>query len=82
VQHFFIKKLALDFFLTIIPHVTQNVLYKLNELLWLLVQKRNINRVSLNAEGNGLSHFADENGVYKGEQIIAAKKSKQKVTRV
>lgn len=44
--------------------------------------KKLFNRVSLNAEGNGLSHFADENGVYKGEQIVAAKKSKKQVTRV
>lgn len=47
-----------------------------------LSAKKLFNRVSLNSEKNGLSHFADENGVYKGEQIIAAKKSKQKVTRV
>jgi len=37
---------------------------------------------TLKTDGNGLSHFADENGVYKGEQITAVKKSKQKVTRV
>lgn len=47
-----------------------------------LTAKKLRNRVSLNAQGNGLSHFADENGVYKGEQITAVKKSKQKVTRV
>jgi ribosomal protein L32 len=47
-----------------------------------LSAKKLFNRVSLNAQGNGLSHFADENGVYKGEQIISAKKSKQKVTRI
>jgi len=47
-----------------------------------LSAKKLFNRVSLNAEGNGLSHFADENGVYKGEQVVAAKKSKQKVTRI
>lgn len=47
-----------------------------------LTAKKLANRVSLNADKNGLSHFADENGVYKGEQIVAVKKSKQKVTRV
>jgi ribosomal protein L32 len=50
---------------------------------WIKLTARKLfNRVSLNAQGNGLSHFADENGVYKGEQITAAKKSKQKVTRI
>lgn len=47
-----------------------------------LSAKKLFNRVSLNAEGTGLSHFADENGVYKGRQIIAVKKSKQSVTRI
>ena len=47
-----------------------------------LTAKKLFNRVSLNKEGNGLSHFADENGMYKGEQVVAVKKSKQKVTRV
>lgn len=47
-----------------------------------LTAKKLFNRVSLNAEGNGLSHFADENWVYKGEQVVAVKKSKQKVTRI
>mgnify|MGYP000011712095 CR=1 FL=1 len=47
-----------------------------------LTAKKLANRVSINKEGNGLSHFADENGMYKGEQITAVKKSKQKVTRV
>ena len=47
-----------------------------------LVAKKLFNRVSLNAEGNGLSHFADENGIYKGEQITKVKKSKKSVTRI
>ena len=47
-----------------------------------LTAKKLFNRVSLNAEGNGLSHFADENGMYKWEQIVAQKISKQKVTRI
>lgn len=37
------------------------------------------NRVMLNGEGNGLAHFADENGMYKGRQVVA-KKVKQKAT--
>lgn len=50
---------------------------------WIKLTARKLkNRVSLNSEGNGLSHFADENGVYKGEQVVAAKKTKQKVTRI
>ncbi len=50
---------------------------------WIKLTARKLfNRVSLNAEGNGLSHFADENGVYKGRQVTKVKKSKQKVTRV
>lgn len=50
---------------------------------WIKLTARKLfNRVSLNAEGTGLAHFADENGVYKGRQVVAAKKSKAKVTRV
>lgn len=50
---------------------------------WIKLTARKLfNRVSLNTEGNGLSHFADENGMYKGKQIVAQKVSKQKVTRV
>ena len=40
------------------------------------------NRVSLNAEGNGLSHFVDENGMYKGRQVIAQKVKKKTTTRI
>ncbi len=40
------------------------------------------NRVSLNAEGTGLSHFIDENGVYKGEQKIAQKTKTKSTTRI
>ena len=40
------------------------------------------NRVMLNAEGNGLAHFADENGMYKGRQVIAKKVKKQTTTRI
>ena len=50
---------------------------------WIKLTARKLwNRVSLNAAGNGLAHFADENGVYKGRQVVAAKKSKKKVTRI
>jgi len=47
-----------------------------------LVAKKLKNRVMLNAEGTGLSHFIDENGVYKGRQIIAQKTKKVSTTRV
>jgi len=47
-----------------------------------LTAKKLWNRVSLNAEGNGLSHFVDENGMYKGEQVLAQKSKKKNVTRV
>jgi len=40
------------------------------------------NRVSLNKEGTGLSHFADEAGMYKGEQVVAQKSKSKKTTRV
>lgn len=50
---------------------------------WIKLTARKLfERVSLNKEGNGLSHFADENGVYKGRQVVALKKSKKKVTRI
>lgn len=47
-----------------------------------LTAKKLLNRVSLNAEKTGLSHFADENGVYKGKQVIAKKSKSKKVTRI
>jgi ribosomal protein L32 len=47
-----------------------------------LVAKKLKNRVMLNAEGTGLSHFIDENGMYKGRQIIAQKTKKVSTTRV
>jgi hypothetical protein len=36
----------------------------------------------LNKEGTGLSHFIDENGMYKWRQIIAQKVKKQSTTRI
>lgn len=50
---------------------------------WIKLTARKLwNRVSLNAEGTGLSHFADENGMYKGKQVVAKKTKSKKVTRV
>lgn len=50
---------------------------------WIKLSARKLwNRVSLNAERTGLSHFADENGVYKGRQVVKAKKSKTNITRI
>ena len=40
------------------------------------------NRVSLNAEWTGLSHFIDENGMYKGKQKIAPKIKTKTTTRI
>jgi len=40
------------------------------------------NRVSLNADGTGLSHFINENGMYKGIQKIAQKVKKKATTRI
>lgn len=40
------------------------------------------NRVSLNSEKTGLSHFVDENGMYKGRQVIAQKTKKKTTTRI
>jgi ribosomal protein L32 len=47
-----------------------------------LTAKKLWNRVSLNKEATGLSHFADENGMYKGEQVVAQKTKTKKTTRV
>lgn len=47
-----------------------------------LVAKKLRDRVMLNAEGTGLSHFVDENGMYKGRQVIAKKTKKVSTTRV
>jgi len=40
------------------------------------------NRVQLNAEKTGLAHFADENGMYKGRQVVAKKTKKKATTRI
>ena len=39
-------------------------------------------RVAVNGEGTGLSHFIDENGMYKGEQKIAQKSKAKSTTRI
>ena len=50
---------------------------------WIKLTARKLfNRVSLNKEENGLAHFADENGMYKGEQVVAQKVKSKKTTRV
>lgn len=47
-----------------------------------LVAKKLKDRVMLNKEGTGLSHFADENWVYKGKQVVAKKANAKKTTRI
>lgn len=47
-----------------------------------LVAKKLKNRVMLNSQANGLSHFADENGMYKGRQVISTKTKSKKTTRI
>lgn len=47
-----------------------------------LTAKKLKNRVSLNAQGNGLSHFVAEDGTYKGREVISKKIKSKKITRV
>ncbi len=47
-----------------------------------LMAKKLKNRVTLNKEATGLAYFADENGVYKGRQVITPKTKKVNKTRV
>ncbi len=50
---------------------------------WIKLMARKLkNRVALNKEANWLAHFADENGMYKGRQVIAKKTKKVNKTRV
>ena len=50
---------------------------------WIKLTARKLyNRVALNKDATGLSHFADENGMYKGEQVVAQKTKTKKTTRV
>ena len=46
------------------------------------VAKKLKDRVMLNAEGTGLAHYVDENGMYKGRQVLAKKTKKVSTTRV
>jgi len=47
-----------------------------------LVAKKLKDRVVLNSTKTGLSHFVDENGVYKGRQVITPKAKKVSKTRI
>jgi len=47
-----------------------------------LMAKKLKNRVMLNKEATGLSHFVDENGMYKGKQVITPKTKKVSKTRI
>lgn len=47
-----------------------------------LVAKKLKDRVMLNAKETGLSHFVDENGIYKWRRVIAKKVKKANVTRI
>ena len=47
-----------------------------------LTAKKLKDRVSLNKEATWISHFVDENGMYKWRQVIAKKTKSKKVTRV
>lgn len=50
---------------------------------WIKLTARKLkNRVQLNAAENGLSHFVDENGMYKGKQVLAKKSSRKSTTRI
>jgi ribosomal protein L32 len=47
-----------------------------------LTAKKLLGRVSLNKEATGLSHFIDQNGMYKGRQVLAQKTKVKKITRI
>ncbi len=47
-----------------------------------LVARKLKNRVALNSTKTGLAHFIDENGMYKGRQVIAPKTKKVNKTRI
>lgn len=48
---------------------------------WIKLTARKLkNRVALNKEGNGLSHYVAEDGTYNGRQVLKVKS--KKVTRV
>lgn len=47
-----------------------------------LTAKKLKNRVMLNKQANGLAHFANEEGMYKGRVIVAKKAKKVNTTRI
>jgi ribosomal protein L32 len=47
-----------------------------------LTAKKLKDRVMLNSDRNGLSHFVAEDGSYKWRQVIWLKNKKKKVTRI
>jgi ribosomal protein L32 len=47
-----------------------------------LTAKKIKNKVMLNKEGNGLSHFIDENWMYKNRQVLKIKTKSKKVSRI
>ncbi len=50
---------------------------------WIAITAKKLKeRVALNKEGNWLSHFVDENGTYKGEQVLNIKTKQKKVSRI
>lgn len=50
---------------------------------WIKLSAKKLkNRVQLNATKTGLSHFIDENGTYKGREVIAKKVKTWKTTRI
>ena len=50
---------------------------------WIKLSAKKLeNRVQLNAAKNGLSHFVDDNGNYKGREVIAKKVKTGKTTRI
>lgn len=50
---------------------------------WIMLTAKKLkDRVMLNSEKNGLAHFADENWMYKGKQVVSKKTKSKKVTRV
>lgn len=47
-----------------------------------LTAKKLKNRVQLNASNNGLAHFVDESGMYKGREVISKKVKTGRTTRI
>ena len=50
---------------------------------WIIITARKLkNRVMLNKEGNGLSHFIAEDWTYKWKQVLTKKTKAKKVSRI